>query len=177
MTHTEAFLAYTPRGAGLACALMYLKSEPDVYGWWIGRRGTEFHTAYFRLASFYTTGTSMYASEGSDLYGGWKVELTSGKPVSVDPPLVVAQDISHALEQSQDAFCGEWLVLPGDKDLEAQHRAYAEAELAWSEINFQFRKLNKFVKHEAVWTHYSNDFEAAIGQYVMRRWPLDYRPD
>jgi hypothetical protein len=117
----------------------------------------------------------MFASEGSDLYGGWKVEWTSGKPVPVEPPLPVAEEIAHMLEQAQDAFCGEWLVLPGDKDVETQHRTFAEAELAWSDVNFQFRKLNKFVKHEAVWTYYSNDFEAAIGNYLMRRWPLDYR--
>jgi hypothetical protein len=34
---------------------------------------------------------------------------------------------------------------------------------------------SKFVKDEAVWLYYSKDFEAAVGQYVMRRWPIDYR--
>jgi len=171
----QAHLAYTPRGAGLACALMYIKADPHVYGWWIGRQGAEFQTAYFRLADFYSTGTSMFVTKNSDLYGGWSIELTSGKPRAIDEPLQVADEISHTLEQAQDAFCGEWLVLPGDEDAEAQHRAYADAELAWSEVNFQFRQLNKFVKHEAVWLYYSNGFEAAVGEYLMRRWPLDYR--
>ena len=171
----EVHLAYTPRGAGLACALVYLKADPDIYGWWIGRQGTEFQTAYFRLADFYSTGTSMFVTENSDLYGGWSIELTSGKPATLDEPLQVSDKISHTLEQVQDAFCGEWLVLPGDKDAEQQHRAYTEAELGWSEVNFQFRQLNKFVKHEAVWLYYSNGFEAAVGEYLMRRWPLDYR--
>ncbi len=175
MSTPQVHLAYTPRGAGLSCALMYLKAEPDVYGWWIGRQATEFHTAYFRLADFYTTATSMYASEGSDLYGGWKLEFTSGKPKPLDPPLPVTSDVSHDLERAQDAFCAEWLVFPGDKGLPEQHRAYADAELAWSDVNFQFKRLNKFVKHEAVWLYYSKDFEAAVGDFLMRRWPLDYR--
>jgi hypothetical protein len=175
MATAQVHLAYTPRGVGLSCALMYLKAEPDVYGWWIGRQGSDFKTAYFRLVDFYSTGTSMYVTQNSDLYGGWSIELTSGKPKALDRPLEVADEISHKLEQAQDAFCGEWLVLPGDKDAQQQHRAYAEAELAWSEVNFQFRQLNKFVKDEAVWLHYSKDFEAAVGQYVMRRWPIDYR--
>jgi len=175
MVTSQVHLAYTPRGAGLACALMYVKAEPDILGWWIGRQASDFHTAYFRLADFYSTGTAVYASEGSDLYGGWKCDLTSGHPKPIDPPLPVASDVSHVLEQAQDAFCGEWLVLPGDKDLSGQHRAYADAELAWSDVNFQFSRLNKFTKHEAVWRYYSSGFEAAVGEYLMRRWPLDYR--
>ena len=153
---------------------MYLKAEPDVYGWWIGRQGSDFQTAYFFLDDFYSSGTSMYVTQDSDLYGGWKIELTSGQPRTLDRPLVVADEISHKLDQAQDAFCGEWLVLAGDKDVQQQHDAYANAELAWSEVNFQFRQLNKFIKNEAVWLYYSKDFEAAIGEYVMRRWPIDY---
>jgi hypothetical protein len=175
MVASEVHLAYTPRGSGLSCALMYFKSEPDIVGWWIGRQASDFHTAYFRLADFYSTGTTMYASEGSDLYGGWKYELTSGRSRLLDRPIPVADEISHALQQAQDAFCGEWLVLPGDKDLQQQHRTYAGAELAWSEVNFQFSRLNKFNKQGAVWLYYSNGFEAAIGKYVMQRWPIDYR--
>ena len=175
MTAVQVHLAYTPRGAGLACAVMYLKAEADIFGWWIGRQSAEFHTAYFRLANFYSTGTALYASEGSDLYGGWKLELTSGKPKALDPAIPVDTDVTHVLEQAQDAFCGEWLVLPGDRDQAEQHRAYADAELAWSDVCFQFSRLNKFVKHDAVWTYYSNSFEAAVGKFLMQRWPLDYR--
>jgi len=175
MIPSEAHLAYTPRGAGLACALMSIKLDPDVYGWWIGRQGSEFRTAYFRLAGFYTAATSMFVTRDSDLYGGWSIELTSGEARTLVEPLQVSDKISHALAQAQDAFCGEWLVLPGDADVEEQHRAYSEAELAWSEVNFQFRQLNKFAKHEPVWRYYSNGFEAGIGEYLWWRWPLDYR--
>jgi hypothetical protein len=175
MVETQVHLAYTPRGAGLACAMMYLKADPDIVGWWIGGQSGEFHTAYFRLADFYSTGTSFYASEGSDLYGGWKLELTSGKQQALDPPIPVESDVAHTLEQAQDAFCGEWLVLPGDTDLPEQHQAYANAELAWSDVCFQFSRLNKFTKHDAVWTYYSRNFEAAVGTFLMKRWPLDYR--
>jgi hypothetical protein len=153
---------------------MYLRAEPDVYGWWIGRRGSDWDTAYFRLAHFYSSGTRMYVTQNSDLYGGWSIELSSGRPKGLDRPLQVADEISHKLEQAQDAFCGEWLVLPGDKDAESQHRSYTEAELAWSEVNFQFRQLNKFVKDEPVWLYYSKNFEAAVARYVMRRWTIDY---
>jgi hypothetical protein len=175
MVSPQVHLAYAPRGAGLACAVMYLKAEPDIIGWWIGRQSAEFHTAYFRLAGFYGTGTRFYASEGSDLYGGWKSELTSGKHRELEPPLAVESEVAHPLEQAQDAFCGEWLIFPGDKDVAEQHQAYADAELAWSDVCFQFSQLNKFVKHDAVWTYYSHNFEAAVGKFLMKRWPLDYR--
>lgn len=157
------------------CAVMYLKAEPDIFGWWIGRQSAEFHTAYFRLANFYSTGTELYTSAGSDLYGGWTLELTPGKRRALDPPLPVDSDVAHLLEQAQDAFCGEWLILPGDRDLAEQHQAYADAELAWSDVCFQYSRLNKFNKDDAVWTYYSPGFEAAVGKFLMQCWPLDYQ--
>ncbi|UCD69466.1 MAG: hypothetical protein JSW48_05160, partial [Betaproteobacteria bacterium] len=84
MVPIQSHLAYTPRGVGLTCALMYLRAEPDVYGWWIGRRGSDWDTAYFRLAHFYSSGTRMYVTQNSDLYGGWSIELSSGRPKGLD---------------------------------------------------------------------------------------------
>ena len=71
MSTPQATLAYAPRGVGLAYAVVYIRKEPDVYGWWIGARGADMQSAYFRLEDFYTTtGTTFLASAGSDLQGG-----------------------------------------------------------------------------------------------------------
>ena len=54
-TMPRQFIAYAPYGVGLMCALIYFERGADVYGWWIGARDAEWHTAYFKLEDFFTT--------------------------------------------------------------------------------------------------------------------------
>jgi hypothetical protein len=174
MAIAQVHLAYAPRGAGLVCALVYLNRDPDVCGWWVGARGAETTSAYFRLEAFYTAGrTLLYATEDSDLYGGWRYDLTSGRPQPIDP-LPVDSDLAHELEQLQDAFAADWLSFAGGAHAAREERAYHEAELAHGAVNLRFARLNKLDKQAPVWVYYSRGFEAAVLEFLGKRWPLDY---
>jgi hypothetical protein len=174
MAAAQVHLAYVPRGVGLACALVYLKKDPDVCGWWIGARGVETQTAYFRLESFYTAGkTVLHATSGSDLYGGWRYDLTFGKPHEVHP-LAVDPALAHELEKMQDAFAAEWLSFPESPHAAQEERAYHDAELAHGTVNLRYARLNKLDKQSPVWVYYSRGFEASVLEFLRKRWPLDY---
>jgi hypothetical protein len=174
MVTPEVHLAYVPRGVGLACALVYLKKDPDVCGWWIGTRGVEPLAAYFRLEAFYTSGkTVLYATAGSDLYGGWRYDFTSGRPNEIHP-IPVDPALAHELERMQDAFASEWLSFPESAHAAQEERAFHDAELAHGAVNLRFARLNKLDKQAPVWTHYSRGFESAVLEFLGKRWPLDY---
>jgi hypothetical protein len=173
----QVFLAYTPRGVGLCCALMYLKSERDVSGWFTGARDNETVSAYFLLEDFYArSGTRFYASEGSDLYGGWRYDYAARPARRLATPARVEDALCHLLEHAQDAFFAEWLFGRGAPDAAADAHAYAEAELAMSEVNIQYRMLNRLSRHQPTWTYYSHGFEQPVLRFLARHWPLDYRP-
>jgi hypothetical protein len=174
MKNPEIHLAYAPQGAGLECAMFYLRRDPHVYGWWIGARGVETAAAYFLLENYHTTGRyALYASRGSDLGGGWQWELKPDRTVEIES-LAVDSSVMHELQQVQDMFASEWLSFPGSARAEQDARAYRTAELAHGEVNLRFERLNKLDKGGAVWTYYSRGFEAGVLKYIERRWPLDY---
>lgn len=173
MTMPQVHLAYAPRGVGLVHAVVYVDTGVDVCGWWIGATGSELSTAYFRMEGFHSFGgTTLYVTEGSDLYGGWRFNLTSGHSQPVDP-IAVDPDLAHKLEQVQDAFAAEWLVFEADRGAKGEAAAYRQAELAHGEVNIRFAKLNKFDKSSPLWRYYSRDFLAEVGDFLARRWPLD----
>lgn len=175
ITTPRTFVAYAPYGVGVMCALVYFERSPDVYGWWIGARDLEWHSAYFKLEEFFTRKpTRFYASDGMDLYGGWKYLYSDPDPV-LDRPVAVADEAAHELERVQDMFVAEWLFFEDDAGADAERRAYDEYRLPLAHVNVRARRLNKLDKGAAVWTHRSHDFDAAVLEYLQRHWPLDYR--
>lgn len=56
----HSYLAYSPRGAGLASALFYLAIGENVYGWYTGASSYAFPAAYFALEPFYSTGATLF---------------------------------------------------------------------------------------------------------------------
>ncbi len=176
MTTPQSFIAYTPYGVGLMCALVYFERDADVYGWWIGARNSDHHSAYFKLENFFTTQpTRFYASEGMDLYGGWRYLYSARKP-ALDKPVPVEDSVAHELDRVQDMFVAEWLFFGDDPRSESERRAYDEYRLPITGINIRASRLNKLDKHEAVWIYRSHDLDANVLEYLQRFWPLDYRP-
>ncbi len=174
-SNPRTLVAYAPYGVGVMCALVYFERGPDVYGWWIGSRDAEWHSAYFKLENFFTSKpTRFYASEGTDLYGGWRYLLSGRDPV-LDKPVPVEDDVSHELDRVQDMFIAEWLFFEDDAGAEAERKAYDEYNLPLAHVNVRARRLNKLDKHQAVWTWRSHDLDAAVIDYLQRYWPLDYR--
>ncbi len=163
----------TPR-RGVAVCLSLLRTGNDVYGWWTGSRDYESPTAYFKLENFYSSDNTVFtATEGSDIYGGWRYQYSKSEP-KLDDPIVVEDDIAHKLDQLQESFAREWLWFNGDKTASAEQAEYGRAELATQNANIQYRRLNKLNKDQAVWTFRSHDFDQAILDYLGPRWPLDY---
>lgn len=168
------FIAYAPYGVGVMCALVYFERGADVYGWWIGSRDAEWHSVYFKLDNFYTTKpTRFLATEGMDLYGGWKHLYSARHPV-LDKPEPVDDDAAHELDRLQDLFAGEWLFFEDDTGAVADRRAYDEYNLPLAHVNLRAQILNKLDKHEAVWSYRSHDFDSAVLEYLQQHWPLDY---
>lgn len=163
METPEIFLAYAPRGAGLRCALAYLSSAHDVYGWFTGpRHDTSIASCYFLLEEFYLPAATRYeAVDQSDLHSHWPLDETR----------------RHALAAMQEAFAREWLCYRDDPHIAAELEAYADAELASGELNLRFARLEKLSKLQPNWTFYSPRFERSVLRQLAKRWPLEYHFD
>ncbi|MDH3437766.1 MAG: hypothetical protein OEN48_12360 [Betaproteobacteria bacterium] len=157
------------------CALVYFERGVDVYGWWIGARDSEYLSAYFTLERFFSSKpTRFYASEGSDLYGGWK-HLYSARTTELDKPVRVEDAVSHELERVQNMFVTEWLFFDDDPEIAAERAAYDRYNMPLGQVNMRAQRLNKLDKHQAVWLYRSHEFQADVLAYLQRFWPLDYR--
>jgi hypothetical protein len=163
MRTPNVFLAYAPRGPGLRCALAYLTSERDVYGWFTGpRHDASIASAFFLIEDFYTNRPTRYeAVHHADLHSAWSLDEAR----------------RHELARMQDAFAREWLFHRDDLGAAAQLQAYAEAELAVGEINARFERLAKFSTLQPNWSYYSPHFERPLLRHLAKRWPLEYRFD
>jgi len=163
MQTPNVFLAYAPRGPGLRCALAYLASERDAYGWFVGPRDDiSVASCFFLLEEFYNNRLTRYeAVNQSELHAAWS--LDDGR--------------RHQLAQMQEAFGREWLFYRDDLRAVTELQAYAEAELASGEVNVRFKRLAKFSKVQPNWTYYSPRFERLVLNYLAKRWPLEYRHD
>jgi len=174
MSEHEAFLAYAPRGPGLLCALAYFTVEKDVYGWWTGFKDYGYLSAYFKLDSFYAPeNTAFLATEGSDLYGGWRFDYARSEP-ALDRPVPVEDAVAHRLDQLQELFFNEWLFARADPVAQGELEAYASGELALQDVNIRHRRLNKLDHHGAVWIYRSHGLDGHVVDYLSARWPLDY---
>jgi len=163
MRAPNVFLAYAPRGAGLRCALAYLASERDVYGWFIGLRpDAVMASAFFLLEDFYTNRMTRYeAVDEANLHSAWTLD----------------EQRRHELARMQETFSREWLFYRDDAHAAAELQAYTEAELAAGEVNIRFERLARFSTLQPNWTFYSAGFERPVLQSLAKRWPLEYPPD
>jgi hypothetical protein len=157
------FFAYAPRGAGLRCALAYLASERDVYGWYTGPRDdTSFAAQYFLMEDFYTKRPARDAAvDQAELHSAWALDEAR----------------RHELARMQEAFAREWLVYRDEPRAISELEAYAEAELAAGEVLLRFERLAKLSTLQPNWTYYSPHFERSVLRHLAKRWPLEYRLD
>lgn len=173
-TQPEVYIAYAPRGPGLECAVTYFVQGQDVYGWWIGFKDYAFPSAFFKLEEFFSpSDTIFYATEGTDIYGGWRYQYSRRHP-ELDAPLAVDDEICHKLDQLQDAFANEWLWIKGDPDSVEEEAAYARDEIAVQDVNIKHGRLGKLRTDSAVWTFESHGLNLDILDYLAMHWPLDY---
>ena len=162
--HTpNVLLAYAPRGSGLRCAMAYLASGRDAFGWFTGPcEDLSVAASFFLLQDFYSNRPARYEAVGqTDLHSHWALDEAR----------------RHELSRMQDAFAHEWLFYREDARAAAELPAYAEAELAAGEVNVRFERLAKFSTLQPNWTFYSPGFERSVLRHLAKRWPLDYARD
>jgi hypothetical protein len=159
----NVFLAYAPRGAGLRCAVAYLASGRDAYGWFTGPcLDLSVASRYFVLEDFYSAAPARYEEvDQAGLHSGW----------SLDEPR------RHELARLQEAFAREWLCHRSDAWAAGDFASYARAELAAGEVSVRFGRLALFSKLQPNWTYYSRGFEYGLLRHLARRWPLEYAED
>ncbi len=175
MTEPRVFIAYAPFGVGVMCALFYFERANDVYGWWIGARDSEFHSAYFELEGFFTTKpTRFHATEGMDLYGGWKY-LYSARAPALDKPVPIDDAAAHELDRMQGAFAAEWLVFEDDAHVAAEREAYGKMGLTLGHVAVRSKRLGKLDESQPLWLYRSHDFDPHVLDYLQSHWPLDFR--
>jgi len=160
MKTPNVFIAYAPRGVGLRCALAYLGSERDVYGWFTGPRADGgIASEFFLIEGFYSIRPVRYeAVEAAALHSRWALEEAR----------------RHELAEIQEAFAREWLVYRDDLRAASEAAAYAEAELAASEPGLRFERLAKLSTLQPNWTYYSPHCERSVLRHLAKRWPLEY---
>ena len=163
MQTPNIFIAYAPRGAGLRCALAYLASERDVYGWYTGPRADgRIAAQYFLSEDFQTTRPARDAAvDHADLHSRWALDEAR----------------RHELAQMQEAFARAWLVYRNDLRAARELASYARAELAAGEVNLLFERIAELSKLQPNWTYYSPRFERSVLRHAAKRWPLEYRFD
>src|SRR6187455_922431 len=116
MRTPAVFLAYSPRGAGLRCAIAYLAFGRDVCGWFTGpREDLAVASCFFLLEDLYTRLPARYeAVDHAELHSAWSLDEAR----------------RHELAQMQEAFAREWLFRRDGARAAAELEAYAAAELA-----------------------------------------------
>jgi hypothetical protein len=175
-TTPQSLIAYAPYGAGLMCALFYVSRGVDVYGWWIGKCGSDYRSAYFKLENFFTTKPMrFYATDGMDLYGGLRFHYSARQPV-LDKPVPMDDDVCHELDRLQNVFVAEWLVFEDGADIGAERDEYKRLGLPLGHVAVRSKRLGKLDESDSVWSYRSHDFDLHILERLERYWPLDYRP-
>lgn len=173
MPAPQVYIAYSPRGAGLRCALVYRRAPRDVYGWFTGARNGGRIARYFLLDDFeHPSSTRFFATD--DPMAGLKREY-SPRSVELDPPASLDEALSHELVRMQDAFEHEWLCYRDDPAAAEEFAQYGRAELAAGDVALRYRLMNRLDHGGATWTFYSPGCEASVVGYLLRHSPLDYR--
>jgi hypothetical protein len=98
MPMPNLFLAYAPEVPGLRCALAYLASDGDAYGWFTGpRHDGSLAASYFVLEDFYSDRQTRYdAVDAAELHSSWLLD----------------EPRRHQLARMQERFAREWLCYP-----------------------------------------------------------------
>jgi hypothetical protein len=165
-----SYLAYVPRGAGLASAIFYVAVGDDVYGWYTGARSYAYPAAFFALENFYSTrATAFCRSVENDVYGAWVADYA---PVVTEIRSPVPEPLSHELERLQGAFVREWLFYPHDHREVEEYRALG---LPVQAINVQARQLHRFSQDQPTWVYVSSGTDLNVVSWLKGVWPLDDR--
>jgi len=167
------YLAHTPRGAGVAAAVLYRAHGPDVQGWFTGARDHGCESRFFALERFYTTDpTIFWRSMEDDAHGRWAAGDTS-RVSELHCPL--PEIVRHELGQLQSEFADEWLFYRDDPRALHEIEAYRQLGLAVGAVNVRSSQFTRFDRTQPTWTYASPGIDFNVISYLGRHWKLDYR--
>jgi len=173
----ESFLAFTPRGVGLQCAVTYFVAGEHVYGWYCGANGNETKTSFFMLEHYYSTHTTaFYHTIENDVYGTWVWDFSPVRQ-RLDRPVPLPEELCHELVRAQAAFSQEWLFYRDDDDAQEEVATYHAMELPLGPINIKTKRLNKFDRSQPTWIYASSNLDRNLIEHLADNWALDYRPE
>jgi len=165
-----SYLAFVPRGAGVAGALFYVTTGNDVYGWYTGASSYTYPAAFFALENFYSTHATVFSrSVENDIYGPWVVDYS---PVITDIRSPVPEPLDHELERLQGAFAREWLFYPHDRE---EVEKYEGLGLPVHAVNIRARQLHRFAQDQPAWTYATPGTDLNVVSWLKGVWPLDDR--
>jgi len=145
MRTPRVFIAYAPR-AGLRCAVAYLESGRDVYGWFLAPDEGAWHGRYFVLEDYHApVETRPMVFPEDELYSGFLDEARS-----------------HELSRLRDLIEHEWIAWPHDPAARGDLASYASAQLAVGEVAVRYSRLGRLSKLNIPWTFYSPAFESGV---------------
>jgi hypothetical protein len=166
----HSYLAYVPRGAGVAAALFYLTAGKDVYGWYTGASSYTYPAAFFALENFYSTHATVFSrSAENDIYGPWVVDYS---PVITGIRSPVPEPVDHELERLQGVFVREWLFYPDDREEVDEYEALG---LPVHLVNIRARQLHRFAQDQPTWIYASKGTDLNLVSWLKGVWPLDDR--
>lgn len=167
---SKVYVSYSPARQGSVFALLYFESGSDIYGWHIEARGLYFSAAFFVIENFYEDrAPRMFRSVEDDVYGPWTMDYP---PVRDEIRCPAPGGISHELERLQSKFVEEWLFFRNEPRIEAELKAYREADLPIQEVNIKYRRLTRLHKHDDTWTHATPGMDLNVVQMLRKYWRL-----
>jgi hypothetical protein len=158
----QVFFAYAPYDVGLRCALFYVATGDDLWGWFTGPQSGRLVADYFQLADFHSPREPRYvAVDVAGLHSGWTKDAA----------------MCDELERLRDDFARDWLLYRSTAGAAARLVPYERAGLRTHELNLRFDRLGKLTRMHPDWIYCTAAFEPAAVTSLARYWPLDYRPN
>jgi hypothetical protein len=169
----RVYLAYTPRGAGVAAAGFYVVAGDDVFGWYAGARGHDHVATYFALERYFSDRSAAWSeSRDDDVHGPW---VTGTGRAATEVPCPVPEDVRHELARIASAFVAEWLFYADDPGAAREAEAYAALGLPVQPVNVRASELRRFDQSGPTWIYVSPGTDLNVFAAVSRHWALDQR--
>lgn len=146
------------------CALSYIESDHDVYGWHLEAVRHRFTAEYFMLEDYFAnTKTLLYRSIEDDVYGAWIRDFPpSENPIHCPLPEIAR----HTLEQMQFELIQEWLFFQDDPASAAEVAAYRSQNLPLHIVNVKAKRLSRCNKHKNLLIYASPGFNFYIVDFL-----------
>jgi hypothetical protein len=167
------YLAYTPRGAGVAAAGLFLVVGPSVYGWFTGARDHGLDSAFFALEGYYSAAETVYSrSRDDDVHGPW---VTGTGKTATESECPAPEPVRHELARMQSAFVDEWLFYADDPRAQREAEAYHKLELPVQAVNVRASELHRFDQSGPTWVYASPGADLNVIAALAEHWTLDHR--